>query len=92
VLDGPLIRVDVYGKRACCLCDEAKAVLLRVQRDVPFELSEVDIESSPELTETYGERIPLVFIEGRLAFKFHVDEATLRRRLAAARTRGASGA
>lgn len=85
-----MIRVDVYSKRDCCLCDEAKAVLLRVRQDVPFELAEVDIESSPELTAAYGERIPLVFIDGRLAFKFRVDEATLRRRLAAARAGGDS--
>lgn len=78
-----MIRVDIYGKRDCCLCDEAKAVLARVQREVPFVLREVDIEASPEMAEAYGERIPLVFIDGRLAFKFRVDEAALRRRLAA---------
>jgi len=83
-----MIRVVVYGKRECCLCDEVKAVLVRVRSDVPFELTLVDIESSAELLEAYGERIPLVFIEGRLAFKFRVDEAALRRRLAEA---GATG-
>jgi glutaredoxin len=82
---GPLpqaIRVDLYTKRGCCLCDEAKAVLAAVRRDVPFELREVDIESTPELLATYGERIPFVTIDGRPAFKFRVDEAALRRRLA----------
>ncbi len=87
-----MIRVDVYSKRDCCLCDDAKAVLLRVRRDVPFDLREVDIESSPELAEVYGERIPLVFVDGRMAFKFRVDEAALRRRLAEAQTRAESGA
>jgi len=78
-----VIRVDIYSKRDCCLCDEAKAILTRVQREVPFVLREVDIEASRDLAEAYGERIPLVFIDGRLAFKFRVDEAALRRRLAA---------
>ncbi|OGK98086.1 MAG: glutaredoxin [Candidatus Rokubacteria bacterium RIFCSPHIGHO2_12_FULL_73_22] len=87
-----MIRLDIYTKRDCCLCDEAKAVLLRVQRDVPFELREVDVESSAELLEAYGERIPLVFVDGRLAFKFRVDEAALRRRLAEARASGRSAA
>ncbi|HLC40949.1 MAG TPA: glutaredoxin family protein [Methylomirabilota bacterium] len=77
-----MIRVDVYGKRDCCLCDEAKAVLLKVQREVPFELSEIDIDSSPDLSQRYNERIPLVFVNGHLAFKFRVDEPALRRRLA----------
>lgn len=77
-----MIRVEVYGKRDCCLCDEAKATLLKVGRDVPFDLREVDIESAPELYATYKERIPLVFVNGRLAFKFQVEEEALRRRLA----------
>ena len=75
-------RVEVYGKRECCLCDEVKATLLKVRRDVPFDLQEIDIESTPGLYETYKERIPLVVIDGRLAFKFRVDEGALRKRLA----------
>ena len=76
------MRVEVYGKRDCCLCDEAKAVLLKVRRKIPFDLHEIDIESAPGLYETYKERIPLVVINGRPAFKFRVDEAALRQRLA----------
>lgn len=76
-----MIRVEVYGKADCPLCDEVKAVLRRVQREIPFDLGEVDIEASPALRETYKERVPLVFVNGRLAFKFRVDEAAVRRRL-----------
>ena len=77
-----MIRVEVYGKRNCGLCDELKATLLRVRREIAFDLREIDIESTPELYEAYKERIPVVFINGRLAFKVQVDDATLRRRLA----------
>lgn len=77
-----MIRVEVYGKAHCALCDELKAVLRRVQREIPFDLDEVDIEAAPELWGTYKERVPLVFVNGRLAFKFRVDEAPVRRRLA----------
>jgi glutaredoxin len=77
-----VIRVTVYGKRECHLCDEVKATLLAVQREVRFDLHEVDIEATPELRERYQERVPLVFVNGRLAFKFRMDEASLRRRLA----------
>lgn len=83
----PVIRVALYGKRDCPLCDELKATLLRVRRDVPFELDEVDIEASPGLLAAYGERIPLLFVNGRLAFKIRADEAALRRRLARERLR-----
>lgn len=74
-------RVEIYGKRDCCLCDEAKATLLRVRADLSFELLETDIESSPDLYAAMSERIPLVTVDGRLAFKYRVDEPALRRRL-----------
>ncbi len=77
-----VIRVAVYGKRECALCDEVKATLLAVRTEIPFVMDEVDIEATPELREAYKDRIPLVFVNGRLAFKFRVEEAALRRRLA----------
>lgn len=76
-----MIRVEVYGKRECGLCDEIKATLVRVRREIEFDLREIDIESTPELYEAYKERIPVVFVNGRLAFKVRVDEGTVRRRL-----------
>jgi glutaredoxin len=77
-----VLRVEIYSKRDCCLCDEAKAVLDRVRADVAFELVEVDIEGDAELMERYRTEIPVVFVDGRKAFKYRVDEAELRRRLA----------
>lgn len=76
-----LERVEIYTKRDCCLCDEAKAVLTRVRAELPFELSEIDIEADPALWERFRTEIPVVFVGGRKAFKFRVDERELRRRL-----------
>ncbi len=81
------VRVELYTRPGCCLCDEAKAVLLRVRREIAFDLREIDVQSSPELEAAYGERIPLVVVNGRPAFKFHVTEAALRRRLERERAR-----
>jgi glutaredoxin len=75
------VRVEIYSKSGCCLCDQAKAVLERAQARVPFELVEIDIARDPRLLQTYGEEIPVVFVDGRKAFKYHVDEADLMRRL-----------
>jgi glutaredoxin len=74
--------VEIYSKRDCCLCDQAKAVLDRVRAEVPFELVEVDIEGNPELMARFRTEIPVVFVGGRKAFKYRVDETELRRRLA----------
>ena len=46
----------------------------------------MDITGDPELEAAYREQIPVVFVAGRKAFKFHVDPAELRRRVAAAAT------
>ena len=42
-----------------------------------FTLRVIDIERDPELEKKYGEQIPVVFINGNKAFKYHVDEAEL---------------
>jgi hypothetical protein len=77
-----VITVEVVGKRECGLCDDVKAALLEARRGIPFDLREVDIESTPALHAVYKDRIPLVRINGRLAFKGRVDPVALRRRLA----------
>ena len=77
-----LARVVLYGKADCHLCDDARAVLERVQADVPFELVERDIERDDALHRRYLERIPVVEVAGEEAFQFFVEEAELRRRLA----------
>ncbi|MFQ5649021.1 MAG: glutaredoxin family protein [bacterium] len=59
----------------------AKATLLSVQQTIPFELDEIDITRDRNLFEKYKEQIPVVFINGRKAFKFRVDDGKLRKKL-----------
>ena len=89
-----MARVEILSKPDCCLCDEAKAVLLRVRSELPFELVETDITDptrDPALCARYATEIPVVFVDGRKAFKFRVDEAELRRKLARAGAGSAGG-
>lgn len=76
-----MIRVEIYSKKDCHLCDDAKAVLARVQARTPFELVEVDIEADPRLFEQFQYDIPVIFVDGHKAFKHRVDEADFARRL-----------
>ena len=75
-----MTRVTLYGKPGCHLCDEARAVVEAVRADVGFELEEVDITLDPVLATRYGERIPVVEIDGEEAFEYFVDAGELRRR------------
>ena len=71
----------LYGKPGCHLCDAARAVIERVRTDHPFDLREVDVTLDPELNRAYGERIPVLELDGEELFEFFVDEAELRRRI-----------
>ena len=72
----------LYGKADCELCEEMKAIVEAVGRDVPFTLEVVDIDSDPELARLYALDIPVLLIDGRKAFKHRLEAAALRRRLA----------
>jgi len=73
--------IEIYSKDECCLCDEAKAVLLKVKQEIPFELREIKIQDDANLLKEYGHKIPVVFINGRMAFKHHVYELELKEKL-----------
>ena len=69
--------VTLYGRPGCHLCDDARAVVLRVAERLPFELVEVDVEADDELLARYLERIPVVAVDGEERFDFFVDEEAL---------------
>jgi glutaredoxin len=75
-------RVTLYGKPGCHLCDDARAVVERVCADLGTAYAEVDVTTSTELMEAYGEQIPVTFVDGRQHDFWRVDEARLRRALA----------
>ena len=76
---GPL--VVVFGRRDCCLCDEAWEVIEGVREGEVFRLQKVDVDSDPALAQRYGHEVPVIEIDGRKAFKFRVSRREFRRRL-----------
>jgi glutaredoxin len=74
--------VVLYGREGCCLCDDAREMLLRIRERQPFELSERDIESDDALLANFLERIPVIEIDGVEEFELLIDETELERRLA----------
>jgi glutaredoxin len=76
-------RVTLYGRAGCHLCDDARAVIDRVCRDLGEEYVEIDIDDDEELRARYGEEIPVTLVDGRQHDFWRVDE----RRLRAALTR-----
>ena len=71
--DDALPTVEIFTKPCCHLCEEAKALLRELRARHSFQLCEVDVSTRADLLERYGEEIPVVFINGRKAFKYRVD-------------------
>jgi len=75
--------VTLYTRPGCHLCDEAREVILSVQRsDGGFELREIDIDGDDELHARFLERIPVVEIDGEVVAELHLEAAALLRALA----------
>ena len=58
-----------------------KAVVAQVQSDTALRVTEVDISTQPELEARFGQEVPVLFVNGRKAFKYRVTAGALRRRL-----------
>ena len=71
------MKLVLYGREGCHLCDDARVVLERVGH--PFE--EVDIDTDDALLKRYLERIPVVSLDGVDLYDFFVDEQDLRARV-----------
>ncbi len=70
----------VSGK-GCATCMDACKTINRVNKDVPFNFKEVDITANDDLLRRYKDDIPTIFINGKKAFKFKVDEDEFRKRV-----------
>lgn len=73
--------LTLYGKPGCHLCDEARAVVAEVGAERQILVEEVDITLDPVLFRRYGERIPVIALDGEEAFELGVEADELRKRL-----------
>jgi glutaredoxin len=75
--------VVLYTREGCCLCEDAREVVMRVRSRYPsaFAFEERDIDSDDALHRAYLERIPVITIDGAEMFELSVDEAELEQRL-----------
>ncbi len=74
--------VVVYSRKGCHLCDVVKETLRQLEGVADFHWSELDIDTDAAIRERYNDEIPVVFIDGRKAFKYHMDKDRFLRALA----------
>ena len=77
------MKVTLYTRSGCHLCDDAKQAIESARRRTPFDYEEFDIDSDPQLRRLYNEEVPVIAIDGKKAFKYRVTAAELLKILAA---------
>lgn len=79
------IALTLYTRSGCHLCEDMDDILRPVAGELQCVLEHVDISGDPALEARFGEEIPVLFINGRKAFKYRLTERELRKRLQAER-------
>ncbi len=73
--------VIVYTRTQCHLCEVVKSTLRGLESRGDFRWQEVDIDSDAELRRRFTDQVPVVFIDGKKAFKYRMDEREFLRKL-----------
>ena len=74
--------VVVYSRKGCHLCEIVKESLVKLHKRGGFDWREIDVDSDTRLRRQYNDQVPVVFINGRKAFKYRMDEQEFLRKLA----------
>lgn len=70
----PLPEIIIYSKPSCCLCEKAKSQLAKLQEKYQFAWHEINILEDAVAYARFKDEIPVIFVNGRKAFKYHLNE------------------
>jgi hypothetical protein len=87
VSDGLRPEVVLLTRDGCAMCELARGRLTELAGELGFALSVTDVDAEaaagrPWLRSGYGDRLPVVLLDGREHSYWEVDEARLRADLA----------
>ena len=74
-------RLQLVVRDGCHLCEEAAVALAPVAAEAGLAVVAVDVDAEPELQAEYGDRVPVLLLDGREHSYFTVDLPRLRRDL-----------
>jgi glutaredoxin len=80
-------KVTLLTREGCSICERARRLLadLAAELDFEFAITDVDAEAAagdPALRAEFGDRLPVVLLDGREHSYWEVDEPRLRADLA----------
>ena len=70
--------VTLMTRRNCSLCDRAAEAVARICGELGVSWTSQDVDLDTELRAEYGDRVPVVLIDGREHGYFRVEEPRLR--------------
>lgn len=74
-------QVTVYTRADCSLCVTAEADVERICTELGVEWTAVDVDTDGELRAEYGDRVPVIMVDGREHGFWRVEEPRLRKAL-----------
>ena len=74
-------RLQLLTRAGCHLCEDAAGRLAPIAAEAGLVVTPVDVDADPDLRAEFGDRVPVVLLDGREHSYFTVDVPRLRRDL-----------
>ncbi len=74
-------RLHLVTRDGCHLCEAAAATLAPIAEEAGLAVTPVDVDADADLQAEFGDRVPVVLLDGREHSYFTVDVPRLRRDL-----------
>ncbi len=76
-----MIELILYSRGDCELCHEMEIMVEQEMARFEARLEKIDIDGNPELKQRFDVEVPVLFVNGRKAFKYRCTPRELRKRL-----------
>jgi len=76
--DRATLRLTLYGRSYCHLCDEMLAALASLRGEFGFAVDVVDVDSDAALEQRFGTLVPVLMHAGTELCRYHLDAGKVR--------------
>lgn len=71
--------VTVVTRTGCHLCEQAEQTVAALAAELGFAWQTLDVDTDPDVADRYGDRVPVILVDGREHGYWRVEEDRLRR-------------
>jgi len=76
--DGATLRLTLYGRSYCHLCDEMLDALASLRGEFGFAVDVVDVDGDAALERRFGTLVPVLMHAGNELCHYHLDAGKVR--------------